>query len=88
MIAELKGLSVHVVFVGIHLLSAVLTLIPSAGASKASMLGYRALCSFSPISTAILLGLAALHIVLHLKQMSDAATGSRAVADTDGQTEA
>jgi hypothetical protein len=32
-----------------------LTLLPSPKASKASLLGYRAKCSFSPVSTVILL---------------------------------
>lgn len=32
-----------------------LTLLPSPKASKVSLLGYRAKCSFSPVSTAILL---------------------------------
>jgi len=84
----LKNMSVHTVFVGVHLLSAVLTLIPSAGAGKPCILGYRALCSFSPISTAILLGLAVLHLVLHLKQTAGAAAGSHPVAGTGTQTEA
>lgn len=85
---DIKKVSVHAVFVAVHLLSAVLTLVPSAGASKASMLGYRALCSFTPISTAILLGLAVLHIILHLKQASNATAGTQRVADISQQTEA
>ena len=32
-----------------------LTLVPFPGAGKPSMLGYRALCTFSPVSTAIML---------------------------------
>lgn len=34
--------------------AAALTLIPSPGASKACLIGYKAKCSFAPISTAIL----------------------------------
>ena len=34
-------------------LAGVITLIPSAGASKTCLLGYNALCSFTPISTVI-----------------------------------
>jgi len=37
-------------------------------ASKASLLGYKALCSFSSISTIGLLALAGLHIYLHNKK--------------------
>ena len=62
-----KNLSVHKVFVFIHLLSALLTVLPWAGASKACRLGYRALCSFTPYGTLILLALAGLHLYLHLK---------------------
>ena len=63
----LKNLSVHQVFIVIHLLSALLTVIPWAGASKACRLGYKALCSFTPYGTLILLALAGLHLYLHLK---------------------
>ena len=63
----LKNLSVHQVFVVIHLLSALLTVIPRAGASKACRLGYKALCSYTPYGTLILLALAGLHLYLHLK---------------------
>ena len=63
----IKNLSIHQVFVVIHLLSAMLTLIPRAGASKVCRLGYRALCSFSPFGTMVLVALAGLHLYLHLK---------------------
>ena len=63
----LKNLSVHQVFIAIHLLSALLTVIPWAGASKACRLGYKALCSFTPYGTIILLALASLHLYLHLR---------------------
>jgi hypothetical protein len=62
-----QPLSVHTIFVAIHMLSALLTVIPRAGASKACRLGYRALCSFTPYGTLILLALAGLHLYLHLK---------------------
>ena len=61
--------SVHQVFVAIHLLAALLTVIPSAGASKVCRLGYKALCSFTPYGTIALLALAALHIYLHRKSV-------------------
>jgi len=63
----LKNLSVHQVFIVIHLLSALLTAIPRAGASKACRLGYKALCSFTPYGTLILLALVGLHLYLHVK---------------------
>jgi len=36
-------------------LAAVLTIIPNASISKECLLGYKALCSFTPISTILLL---------------------------------
>ena len=62
-----KNLSVHTIFVAIHLLSALLTVIPRESASKVCRLGYKALCSFTPYGTLILLALAGLHLYLHLK---------------------
>ena len=60
-----KKISIHMIFMGVELLLAVLTLIPMPTASKASLLGYKALCSFSPISTIGLLALVGLHFFLH-----------------------
>ena len=60
-----KKSPVHLIFTAVHLSLAVVTLIPMASASKACLLGYEALCSFSPISTVGLLALAGLHIYLH-----------------------
>ena len=60
-----KKISIHMIFMGVELLLAVLTLIPMPTASKASLLGYKALCSFSPISTIGLLALVGLHLFLH-----------------------
>ena len=42
------------------LITGIATLIPNEAASKPSMLGYKALCSFVPISTLILFALALL----------------------------
>ena len=61
-----KGISTHMVFVVVELVLAVLTLIPRAAASKACLLGYKALCSFTPISTLILLAAVGLHIYLYI----------------------
>jgi hypothetical protein len=60
-------LSVHQVFIAIHLLSAVLTVIPREGASKVCRLGYKCVCTFTPYGTIILLALAGLHLYLHMK---------------------
>jgi hypothetical protein len=60
-----KIISVHTIFVAIHVLSAVLTVIPQEGASKACRLGYKAVCTFTPYGTLILLALAGLHLYLH-----------------------
>lgn len=61
----MKRLQVHTVFTVIYLLLALATLIPTATASQACLLGYEAFCSFTPISTLGLLALAGLHIFLH-----------------------
>ena len=63
-------ISTHMIFMGVEFVLAVLTLIPRAAASKACRLGYKALCSFAPISTAILLALVGLHVYLHVKAKS------------------
>ena len=57
----------HLIFTGIYLVLVIVTLIPNASASKTCLLGYKALCSFTPWSAIILLGLAALHIYLYRK---------------------
>ena len=56
------------IFVAVELLLAVLTLIPTGTASKACFLGYKAHCSFTPISTIGLLALAGLHIYLQRRK--------------------
>ena len=63
-----KKSSVHLIFSIVHFSLAVVTLIPLASASKVSLLGYKALCSFSPISTLGMLALAGLHILLHNRE--------------------
>jgi hypothetical protein len=55
----------HLIFTAVHFSLAIVTLIPFASASKASMLGYKALCSFTPISTIILVLMAGMHIYFH-----------------------
>ena len=55
----------HIIFIIVHSSLAAITLIPLGIASKPCFLGYKALCSFSPISTLVLLALAGLHVFLH-----------------------
>ena len=63
-----KKISTHMVFMGVEFVLAVLTLIPREAASKACLLGYKALCSFAPISTLGLLALVGLHLFLHYRK--------------------
>lgn len=60
----------HLIFTAVYFSLAVVTLIPLASASKASLLGYKALCSFTPISTIGLILLAGLHIFLHKRSLT------------------
>jgi len=60
-----KKTPAHLIFTGIYFVLTVVILVPNASASKVSMLGYKALCSFSPISAIILLALGCLHILFH-----------------------
>jgi hypothetical protein len=63
-----KQLSVHRIFAIVHFSLALVSAFPTGTASKISLLGYNALCSFTPISTAILISLALLHLYLHKKR--------------------
>jgi hypothetical protein len=65
-----RKVPVHVIFTGIYLLLALSTLIPTQTASKICLLGYKAHCTFSPISTVILLALGGLHIFLHQRTLA------------------
>ena len=58
---------VHLIFIIVYVVLAVLTVIPREAASKVCFLGYKALCTFSPIGTLILPVLGGLHIFLHQK---------------------
>ena len=64
-----KKVPVHIVFTILYFVAAVVTLIPLGTASKASLLGYKALCSFSPISTILFIALGGLHIFLHQRNL-------------------
>ena len=65
-----KKSPVHLIFTAVHFSLAIVTLIPLESASKASLLGYKALCSFSPISTIGLVLLACMHILLHRRSLA------------------
>ena len=60
----------HLIFAIVHFVMAILTLIPMDSASKVSMLGYKALCSFSPIGTIILITLSFLHFMIYKNTVS------------------
>jgi hypothetical protein len=62
-----KNNLVHWVLVAAYFIAAVIAVIPRGAASKESLLGYRALCSFAPISTAICISMIALHVILAVK---------------------
>jgi len=55
-----KGYWVFLVLTILFTLLAVLTILPDASASKVSRLGYKAHCSYAPISTLICLSLSAI----------------------------
>jgi hypothetical protein len=59
---------IHSLFVAVYSAAAALTMIPVPMASKACLLGYRALCRFTPMSTAILLAGGSLHFYLATKR--------------------
>jgi hypothetical protein len=65
-----KKSPVHVIITSTYIILAVVTLIPMASASKECLLGYKALCSFSPISTILLLAGATLHFYLNRRTVN------------------
>lgn len=62
----------HLIFTAVYLILAIVTLIPLMSASKSSLLGYKALCSFSPISTIGLILLAGMHVLLYRRSLNKA----------------
>jgi hypothetical protein len=58
-----RGMSIFLLFAIVLALTTIVTVLPRSSAKKVSLLGYRALCSFSPIST-IILGIPALIFVV------------------------
>jgi hypothetical protein len=65
-----RKVPVHIIFTVVYLVLALSVSIPTGTASKDCLLGYNALCSFTPISTVILLALGVLHIYLHRKELT------------------
>jgi ABC-type transport system involved in cytochrome c biogenesis permease component len=65
-----KKSAAHLIFTAVYFSLAVVTLIPLASASKTSLLGYKSLCSFSPISTIGLILLAGMHILLQKRSLA------------------
>ena len=63
-----KKTPVHLIFAAVEFVLAIVTLIPLSTASKESYLGYKSLCSFSPISTIGLLALVGFHIYLNSRK--------------------
>lgn len=61
---------IHRIFAAVYFLAAILTVIPASTASKACRLGYKALCSFTPYGTVILLALGILHLWLIRRETS------------------
>ena len=61
---------VHLIFAAVEFTLAIVTLIPLESASKESYLGYKALCSFTPISTIGLLALVGFHFYMHSRKPS------------------
>jgi hypothetical protein len=61
---------IHLIFIAVHFSLAIVTLIPAASVSKVSPLGYKALCSFSPYSTILLILAAGVHTFLHRRSLA------------------
>jgi len=66
-----RRIPVHLIITGVYFLGALVTLIPMETADKTCLLGYKAVCSFSPISTLVLLALGGLHIFLQSQKSAE-----------------
>lgn len=65
-----KGYGLLLGLAVVFTLVAIVTLIPKASASKECLFGYKALCSFAPISTIILIVLAGALCVLRKRKFT------------------
>jgi hypothetical protein len=65
-----RKIPVHNIFTIVYITLAIVASLPTGTASKDCLLGYNALCSFTPIGTVILFTLAGLHIYLHKKALA------------------
>ena len=66
-----KGYCVLFILTILFTIAAISSLMPQSTASKVSMLGYKAHCSFTPISTIICLGLAGFLCRLRKKKFTE-----------------
>ena len=69
---------VHWVFAAAYIIAAVLTVIPRDAASKECLLGFKALCSFTPTGTAICVAMFTLHVILAKSRRKSAGRPSAA----------
>lgn len=65
-----RKVPIHIIFTNIYIVLLIVAALPTGTASKNCLLGYNALCSFTPISTVILLALGMLHIYLYKKELA------------------
>lgn len=63
-----RQLPTHIIFTIIYFSLALVTALPTGTASKVSLLGYNALCSFTPISSIIFLVLGGVHLYFHYRK--------------------
>lgn len=66
-----KGYNLWLIITIVLTISAISTLVPVATASKPCYLGYNANCTFTPISTVMLLGLAGLVCVYRKRKFTE-----------------
>ncbi len=66
-----KVLSILFIAAIVLLVLGLLTLVPSPGASKPSLLGYKAKCSFTPVSTLILFWMALVLYTIRARLMNE-----------------
>jgi len=66
-----KGYGILMVLTIVFTVVAILTIIPDSSASKVSMLGYRAHCSFTPIGTIICVVLAGITCSIRRRRFTE-----------------
>ena len=68
-----KGYGIFKILTMLITLSAISTLIPQAGVSKACFLGYKAHCTFTPIGTVISLLVAGMVCIIRKRKFTEEA---------------